>query len=81
MIKFHKIKAGMRLFDYHSVRAGNTTYRVWDNWPVDVKSVREDGAVVSWNYNREEFWPVRRLEKLRAKPGKVRDPFARLTPR
>lgn len=77
MIKFAKIKVGMRLYSYHSYRVGNTTMRAMGNWPVDVKEVREDGAVVSWNFNRDEFWPIYRLERLRAKPGKEMNPFAR----
>lgn len=79
-IKFEKVKEGDTLFDYHSERCGNTTLRRWGNWPVKIESIREDGsgAIVRWNVvNPPEFWPRRRVERLRKKPGKERDPFAR----
>lgn len=78
MIKFEKVKVGMRLWDYHSERCGNTMLRRWSNWSVDIKEVREDGCVVVWNsLNAPEFYSRSRIERLRTKPGKERDPFSR----
>lgn len=82
-IKFEKVKAGDRLWDYHSERAGNTTMRRWGNWEVEIVSVHPDEekpylsyAIVRWNGNREQRYSRRQVERLRAKPGKVKDPVA-----
>lgn len=75
-IKFERVKEGDVLWDYHSERAGNTTMRRWGNWPVKVVKLEErhglPGAVVKWNYNREEWWGARRISKLRREPGPQR---------
>lgn len=65
-IKFEKITAGMRLYDRHSERMGNTTLRSIGEWGVRVRSVNpsDRSAVVSWNGNPPQRWPSRRLEKL-----------------
>jgi len=66
-VKFEKIAAGDVLYDVHSYRMGNTTLRSVGVWDVRIKALREDGAIVSWNGNRDEFWPRTKLSKLRAK--------------
>jgi hypothetical protein len=76
-IKFDKVKAGDRLWDYHSERAGNTTMRRWGNWEVLIVRIEERhgmrGAVVRWNVvNPEEWWPARRVAKLRRERGPER---------
>ena len=82
-IKFEKVKAGDVLFDYHSEQAGNTTMRRWCNWEVEIISVHPDAehrhlsyAIVRWNNNREQRYTLRQVERLRAKPGKEKDPVA-----
>lgn len=77
-VKFHTVKAGDVLYDYHSEFAGNTTARRWGNWKVEVISIDHEAgfAVVRWNGNPESKWYRRKVERLRRKPGKVRDPFA-----
>jgi len=71
-IKFEKIKAGDVLWDYHSVRAGNTTMRRWGNWRVRIIEIDHAAgfAIVSWNGNQPQKWFRRQLEKLRREMGK-----------
>lgn len=72
-IKFEKVKDGDRLWDYHRYRMGNTTIRAWGNWEVRIIRLEERhgqrGAIVSWNGNPEQWWPGRRISKLRKSPG------------
>lgn len=65
-IKFERIQPGMRLWDRHRERAGNTTMTRLGEWPVDVVSVDSKGrtAVVRWNCNAPETYHERRLTKL-----------------
>lgn len=78
-VKFHAVNAGDVLYDYHSERAGNTTARRWGNRTVKVIEIdHENGvAVVSWNGNEREKYYRHQIERLRRKPGKVRDPWRR----
>jgi hypothetical protein len=65
-IKFEKIKPGMRLYDRHREKMGNTTMRTLGEWDVRVIEVNADKrkALVSWNENRPEWWWADRLKKL-----------------
>lgn len=71
-MKFEKIKAGDRLYDVHSERAGNTTIRRQGVWDVRVISVNPEKrtAVVSWNGNPPQTYYERQLTKLRASEPK-----------
>jgi hypothetical protein len=60
-----KIKAGDILYDVHTYRMGNTLLRSTGIWYVRVISVDQDGALVSWNGNREEHYSEEKLRKLR----------------
>lgn len=66
-IKFEKIKEGMTLYDVRRHGMGNTTMSSVGVWPVRIIDVFEDGAIVSWNYNKPERWYRYELENLRAK--------------
>lgn len=65
-IKFEKIKPGMKLYDRHKRRMGNTTLRTLGEWGVYVVSVDQEkrSATVRWNGNSEERWSEHRLVKL-----------------
>lgn len=80
-IKFEKIKPGMELFDVHRNRMGNTTISGLVCWKVRIIKVDADGrrARVSWNGNRSEWWPARKLQRLYTTPPKAyRDQQARI---
>lgn len=65
-IKFEKIVAGMRLYDRHKHRMGNTTINTIGEWDVKVIEVHaaERCATVSWNGNRPEQWFEGALKSL-----------------
>ncbi len=56
-VKFETVKAGDRLYDCHSERAGHTTMRRMGVWPVYVKEIDTENrrALVSWNGNPAEW--------------------------
>lgn len=72
-IKFEKITPGMILLDIHSQRVGNTTMTALGCWKVYVRSVDpvKRTVVASWNGNRDEVWPERRITRLYAKETKA----------
>lgn len=70
MIKFSKVKPGMTLLDIHSQRAGNTTMTRLGLWEVEIISVDDNGAVVSWNGNAPTRWSRSQVERLYTKPTK-----------
>lgn len=72
-IKFEKVKPGMVLLDIHRQRMGNTTLSAWGLWHVRIIEVNEQQreAFVSWNDNRPEWWPARKIERLYAKETKA----------
>ena len=52
-VAFNTIKAGDRLYDVHSERAGNTTARRMGVWDIYIKEIDHAAgtALVSWNGN------------------------------
>lgn len=78
-IKFEKIKEGMTLYDVHKRKMGNTTVSSVGVWPVQIIELKDNGAIVSWNYNTPQHWPRSRLEGLRAKePELVRNALGQM---
>jgi hypothetical protein len=67
MIKFEKIKAGMKLYDVRK-NTGSTRNK-WNIWPVFVKEVNSKNRMVlaSWNHNPPEWMSEGRVTKYRAK--------------
>lgn len=68
-IKFEKIEVGMRLFDIHRTRMGNTTMSELGCWEVEIVSVDriKRTAKVRWNCNPVDEWSAVRLSRLYAK--------------
>jgi hypothetical protein len=68
-IKFEKLEVGMRLFDIHKQRMGNTTMSEWGCWNVEILSIDRirRTAMVCWNSNAADEWSAARLSKLFAK--------------
>lgn len=65
-IKFEKIQPGMRLYDRHRERMGNTNMRTLGEWPVKVIEVDAERrrALVSWNGNKPTWCYAAWLSKL-----------------
>lgn len=72
-IKFEKITPGMVLLDIHRHRMGNTTMTELGCWKVYVRSVDPENrtVVASWNGNKDEVWPERRITRLYTKETKA----------
>lgn len=66
-MKFEKIQPGMRLYDRHKRRMGNTMLRTLGEWDVRIIEVNAEKrkALVSWNGNRPEWWWPAQLERLK----------------
>jgi hypothetical protein len=72
-IAFSKLQPGMKLYDVHKVRMGNTRMSQWAKYTVTVLEIDEAKrcAVVSWNGTRAETWSERRLKRLYVTPPKA----------
>ena len=73
MVKFEKIKKGMRLFDV--VRNKGMSANKWLIWPVDIISVdpKTRSVVASWNGNKATTMFENRVTKYRLKSPKNED--------
>jgi hypothetical protein len=69
-VKYELVKAGDELYDCHRYRMGNTMCSRMGTWRVRILEIKDGGAMVSWNGNGPEFYPRRRIERLRRKPAR-----------
>ena len=64
MIDPKTLKPGDWLWNKQRTRMGNTAMSRVSWFRVEVISIEERGARVSWNGNPAQHWPWRQLEKL-----------------
>ena len=69
MANIEKIQPGQILYDYHSVRAGNTTIRKEGHWFVEVIEVdlKNRKALCSWNGNPAKWYYEKGIKALKVK--------------